>query len=166
MNNQNKHLVFVYGTLKKGYGNHRLLELSSSKHIADAMTFEAKYTMESLGGCPGVYKNGDEAIWGEVYEVSDLGLKSLDSLEGNGCLYTRELVDVVNSEGEKYKAWMYMLPHDDDDFRNYCSSESRKVNIEVVEINEIKVSNWNKDKYPEWSELVSSSYNRHHYDFD
>jgi len=91
--------VFVYGTLKAGHGNHRLLENSKLLHEA---TITGK--MVSLGGFPCVSTNGDNQIHGEVYEVDDQTLGHLDHLESNGSFYTRE---IVNSS--KGPVWVYLI---------------------------------------------------------
>ncbi|TWO33374.1 gamma-glutamylcyclotransferase [Seonamhaeicola sediminis] len=76
----NKHYYFVYGTLKKGYCNHKLLR--DSKKVRDYTT-KPEYSMINLHSFPGVVKNGNTAIHGEIYEVIDEMIeKSLDKLEG------------------------------------------------------------------------------------
>ena len=98
--------VFVYGTLKRGHGNHRLLETST--RLGEAVTADACYRMGDTGGFPEVTRNGLHAIAGEVYEVSTATLESLDRLEGNGQMYVREQVDVQLSTGECLTAWIYL----------------------------------------------------------
>lgn len=73
------HKVIVYGTLKKGFGNHRLLE--TSKFLG---TTSVPGTMYSLGGFPGVRLDrlGQTSIKCEVYEVDGATLVNLDRLEG------------------------------------------------------------------------------------
>ena len=69
--------VFVYGTLKKGHGNHRLLE--NSRFIGeDSIT---GFDMYSTGGFPAVIP-GDGVVFGELYEVTPEELESLHRLEG------------------------------------------------------------------------------------
>src|SRR5216683_3259005 len=72
------HRVFVYGTLKGGIHNHRLL--AHAKFIGHAITDQA-YRMVA-GGFPIVLEGGDYAVKGEVYEVDDAMLERLDQLEG------------------------------------------------------------------------------------
>lgn len=104
----NQHLVFVYGSLKNGYGNYEY-HLSESEFVGEGFTLHAAYDMESLGGFPGVRKNGDCFIQGELYNVNDETFKNLDRLEGNGSLYLREETEVVTQDGEVHKAWMYFF---------------------------------------------------------
>jgi gamma-glutamylcyclotransferase (GGCT)/AIG2-like uncharacterized protein YtfP len=72
------HRVFVYGTLKSGIHNHRLL--AHAKFIGYAITDQAYHMV--AGGFPIVLEGGDYAVKGEVYEVDDATLRYLDYLEG------------------------------------------------------------------------------------
>lgn len=101
-------LVFVYGTLKKGFSNHRLL--ASSELLGRARTIEA-YAMYSTG-VPIVIKNESVSpITGELYRVDEATLVYLDSLEGHPDWYRREEVDVLleteDEEPRTEKAWIY-----------------------------------------------------------
>jgi len=80
--------VFVYGTLRRGFGNHRLL--AGARFLGEARTARA-YRMVSLGGCPGMLA-GTSRVVGEVYEVDDETLLRLDRLEGHPYMYRREPV--------------------------------------------------------------------------
>lgn len=76
-----KHKVVVYGSLLEGLGNHPLLQRHGARKLG---TFKTKpeFTMVSLGGFPGVTREGNTSITVEVYEVDDACLKDLNSLEG------------------------------------------------------------------------------------
>lgn len=76
-----KNLVAVYGTLRKGQGNHRLLRDSTVKYRGTIQS-EPLFTMYSQGGFPALVKGGNTSITMEVYEVDDDTLKRLDQLEG------------------------------------------------------------------------------------
>ena len=96
-------LVFVYGTLRRGHGNHVLLK--DSKFI-DAGLTKDKYAMYHTG-IP--FVNEDEQvsnIFGEVYQVSGHVLKMLDLLEGHPSWYIRKKITVCGSK-KKYHAWLY-----------------------------------------------------------
>lgn len=99
------HKVFVYGSLKKGFGNHGVIR--NGEFVGEGVTANPAWNMFSMGGFPGVVR-GDKRLSGEVYIVDEEGLRHLDQLEGNGHFYTREIVPT--SEGD---AWMYVLPDDD-----------------------------------------------------
>lgn len=83
-------LVGVYGTLKKGYSNHRLLENYKFKGTE---LIEGRYKLYDLGPFPGI-KPGNGNLFIEIYEVDDqAGLNSLDELEGYPYLYSKNYVD-------------------------------------------------------------------------
>lgn len=104
------HHVFVYGTLKKGLKNHKLLE--SSYCLGEYQTLDSIWEMVDLIRFPGVirvasryHKAGD--IVGELYEVSSEVLKNLDFLESNGKFYTRVLASLKDCS---VPAWIYTIP--------------------------------------------------------
>lgn len=97
------HLVFVYGSLKQGFGNHGMLE--GNEFITATRTKGRSYRMVSLKAFPAVLKGGKNAIQGELYAVDATTLALLDMLEGNGQLYQRRQVDLESG----HKAWMYCL---------------------------------------------------------
>lgn len=105
--------VFVYGSLKRGFGNHGLLE--GSKYVGTTETVYHNFRMHPLlGSFPAVTACTDDgfAIVGELYEVNLVTLKRLDMLEGNGTMYTRRLVSVYNDKDEVVEAWMYLMSED------------------------------------------------------
>jgi len=100
--------VFVYGTLKRGHGNHILLQ--DSDFLGPALTNE-KYTMYR-SGIPFVSKLPDTTrVIGELYNVNKLTLNHLDMLEGHPTWYKREQIgiDYISNKGEikNAKAWLY-----------------------------------------------------------
>lgn len=100
-------LVFVYGTLKRGRGNHRLLARSPR---LGREVIAGPYFFAHLGGFPGVVKlpqgqGTTRLIGGEVYEVDAETLGHLDGLEGHPNFYCRELVRTRFGD-----AWVYLLP--------------------------------------------------------
>jgi gamma-glutamylaminecyclotransferase len=99
-------LVFVYGSLLSGLGNHRLL--ASARFFGRGIT-QPVFTMGDLGSYPGVAAGGRTAIVGEVYEVDDETLAGLDMLEGHPRFYERIQVGVT-IEGRARRAWIYLLP--------------------------------------------------------
>ena len=105
-------LLAVYGTLKQGYGNHRLLE--GWQKVCDAMTVKNNFWMDNLGdrGFPIVYHipEGEmNQIQVEVYEIpSDEALRPVDRLEGHPEWYRREKHLFVDNEGVEFEAETYV----------------------------------------------------------
>lgn len=107
--------VFVYGTLRKELGNHYLLQ--DSVYLGTGLTADKYVMLESSTGhsIPFVVKSNPTIHWfetfieGELYEVDDATLYSLDRLEGHPGWYKREYIDVV-VDGETTKAMIYFMP--------------------------------------------------------
>jgi gamma-glutamylaminecyclotransferase len=99
--------IVVYGSLRKGFGNHRLLE--GSTFLGNVLTAPS-YTMIGLGGFPGVIALGSTAIKGEMYEVDDETLRDLDRLESHPDWYCRTPIEVTDEHNNRIDAAMYLLP--------------------------------------------------------
>lgn len=83
---QTSSVVFVYGTLKRGHGNHRLLEAGGARLLG---TDSIKgWSMHDLGAFPAVAEGWD-TVHGEVFEVDAETLARLDRLEGIPSFYQR-----------------------------------------------------------------------------
>lgn len=72
-------LIFVYGTLKKGFHNHRYL--NNSTLLGKAKTKQV-YTMTTNGSFPIVQRGGNTVISGEVYKVAPEDIRGIFALEG------------------------------------------------------------------------------------
>ncbi len=105
--------VFVYGTLRKGMGNHRLLEGSGFIGMGETVEQYGMYVLP--GRIPYVKRrSGMKAvIVGEVYEVDEDTLRRIDRLEGHPDFYRRRLVPVMLNTEEKIRAWLYFLADED-----------------------------------------------------
>lgn len=99
--------VMVYGSLKKGFGNHHLL--SRSEFVGNAVTKDSHFSMISLGSFPGVFDEGSNKIKGEVYFVDEMTLRSLDRLESEGSFYSRREYPMVLSDGTELDCFIYIL---------------------------------------------------------
>ena len=99
--------VFVYGTLKKGWGNNTLLANSTYKGAGTV-----KGTLINLGSFPALLKEGDSIVHGELYDVTDAILSMLDMLEGHPYFYKRELMNVKHDTSGDIltKVWAYCVP--------------------------------------------------------
>lgn len=106
MSENNTNTVFVYGTLQRGHGNHRLLDVEGAALVGRAQTVK-KFDLIT-DGLPYVFpESGSFHVKGEVYEVTDEVLASLDRLEGHPRLYKREIIWVQNDLGAPRAAWIY-----------------------------------------------------------
>ena len=116
----NHTLLFVYGTLKRGYSNHSLL--SAGHFVGEAATIEEygfylgtdKYAPNEpeipfLLANP---KTGDAAVQvrGELWEVDSITLTQLDELEGHPDWYQRKKITVSHVSGKSVSAFTYLLP--------------------------------------------------------
>ncbi len=103
-----KKLVAVYGSLRKGLGNHRLLE--HVPMIAEGVVQDS-FDMYSLGGFPALVESEDNSmqIVAEVYDVDPATFSRLDCLEGYPSFYDRKEVTVVTNEGVELSCWIYYL---------------------------------------------------------
>ena len=99
--------VFVYGTLKSGFGNHSLL--SNATFLGTHNTDRA-FKMLNLGSFPALIESTKcgYSIYGEVYEVDQDTLRSLDMLEGYPGFYNRKVITTPYGE-----AWVYYLVDSD-----------------------------------------------------
>lgn len=98
--------VFVYGTLKQGHGNHRLLEGSMYLGVAESVTEGVLYDW----GCPAfthsqlaISEAPIASVRGELYKVTPDILLILDRLEGHPDFYYRVQIPIKN----KSHAWCY-----------------------------------------------------------
>ncbi len=124
------HLVFVYGTLRKGQCNHRYF-LNRSKFLGMAKT-KKRYALYG-DAIPVLSRAGSiSQVTGEVYSVDDATLLNLDRLEGHPDAYMREQAEMVLENGTELLAWIYFCdtPRGDliesGDFLEKTSSLRRK----------------------------------------
>jgi len=102
--------VFVYGTLKRGHGNHR--ELEGATFLGEGQTAE-RYALH-VQRLPMVDRNNPvSSIQGELYLVDRATFADLDRLEGHPNCYRRYLIRVVLADGSVRAAWMYFFDRPD-----------------------------------------------------
>ena len=98
-----KHLVFVYGTLRRGGPGAMPIRFPSSKFIADA---KVRGSLYDLGPYPGLLLNESNAlVIGEVYEVDEELLNKLDDFEASSH-YFRKQTEVTNGTDISI-CWVY-----------------------------------------------------------
>jgi gamma-glutamylcyclotransferase (GGCT)/AIG2-like uncharacterized protein YtfP len=99
----NKHLVFVYGTLRRGGAGAMSIRFPNSKFIADAKVTGSLY---DLGAYPGLLLNeSNSSVIGEVYEVDDETLNQLDAFEASS-YYLRKQVEIF-LDTQRKACWIY-----------------------------------------------------------
>ena len=106
--------VAVYGTLREGRGNNRLLA-TSTKLGTDTLKGWEMYPAGYGGGFPVIFPSDapQDEIVVEVWECTEEVLKGpLDGLEGHPTWYKRELVDTAYGE-----AWIYVMQ--DEGYKQY-----------------------------------------------
>jgi gamma-glutamylcyclotransferase (GGCT)/AIG2-like uncharacterized protein YtfP len=98
-------LLFAYGSLKQGFGNHPKINQSP---IFNATL--SGFILLTQGGSFPAIKVGLGMVEGEVYEVTDAKLKVIDALEVHPDYYKRELVTVVNKTSLKpHQVFTYVI---------------------------------------------------------
>ncbi|KAI3713606.1 hypothetical protein L1987_72188 [Smallanthus sonchifolius] len=103
--NPNKTLIFTYGTLKRGFANHPLMEdlishndaVFIGSYVTDLQLplVKGPYGVPFLLNLPG---SGRHRVRGELYSVSDSGIGRLDELEGIACGHYERLPITLRSE--------------------------------------------------------------------
>lgn len=104
---KNKHYVFVYGTLMRGFNNNHLL--SSAEYIEKAST-KKEYKLVASGIPFLTEQPGKSYVLGELYRVDDNVLGLLDELENHPNWYERKEIKVITELGDEVKAWAYFMP--------------------------------------------------------
>lgn len=94
--------LFVYGTLMKGQRAHDLLE--NSKYLGKAIL--KGYRKMDLIYYPGIVKDKNSIVEGEVYEVDEHTKQRVDLYEGEGYLF--KCIDAeINLNNSPIKAKVY-----------------------------------------------------------
>ena len=109
------HLVFVYGTLKKGFGNHRCFEEFGLKAVFKGRCQTREQYPLVVNGLPYLLDmpTVGKHVLGELYEVNGPCRDQLDQLESHPKFYKRRLTDVVmlnksqKPTSEVVNAWIY-----------------------------------------------------------
>lgn len=110
-----KHLVFSYGTLKRGFPNHQIMRRIRAFYVTDARTTR-KYPLLLAGkwNTPFMIDKkghaGSHHVSGELYRVDDKGLSVLDEFEGvHRSYYRRSKINLSTPDEKKRseEAWCY-----------------------------------------------------------
>jgi len=101
-------LLFVYGSLKKGFDNHNLLG-NSAKRLGKARTVK-KFSMyeDSFGNYPYIVDEPYSKIKGEIYQITRADLmQKIDEFEGAPDYYIRKKIEVKSHHGVQ-RAFVYI----------------------------------------------------------
>lgn len=102
-NAMTNHLIFIYGSLRRGCVGAMSLRFPNSKFVAEAKVSGNLY---DLGEYPGLLINESGSfVVGEVYEVDDELLAQLDDFEVSSN-YVRKQVE-VSSGNHRMSCWVY-----------------------------------------------------------
>ena len=118
--NQNNKIIAVYGSLRKGMGNHGLISHST---MIERRTVQLPYKMISLGGFPGLVKDetpNDIVI--ELYEVDQPTYARVERLEGYPTFYDKYAFELPEYESP---VEIYVLNEEGN--RNYYNSSSEHI---------------------------------------
>lgn len=98
--------IAVYGSLRKGLHNHRVLG-TTREYIGEGIV--KGFGMYSLGAYPALSREGNHTdVVVELYSVPDKDMVNVDHLEGFPSYYTRKLCPVVVN-GASVPAWVYYM---------------------------------------------------------
>lgn len=99
-----KKLIAVYGSLRKGFHNHYIIE--NANFLGEFKT-EPIYSLYGLGGFPGLKEKGTTSVTMEVYEVNETEASRVDMLEGyeegrNNTFYDKKTINTPYGEASTY----------------------------------------------------------------
>ena len=104
--------LFVYGTLKPGFGNHRRI----AHHVQSASPATIQGILVDLGAFPALIR-GNGRDRGILLAIDPQALTITDLIEGfrannrEQSFYVRERVEVDLAGGEVAEAWTYFIAH-------------------------------------------------------
>jgi len=109
-------LLFVYGSLRRGFPLHHHLRRTGAEFVARAEVHAELFDLVRFPGARKSAKPG-KVLAGEVYRLRqvDKALKVLDRVEGfspqtaEKSLFQRAATEVVLPNGERRVAWVYWL---------------------------------------------------------
>lgn len=85
--------VCVYGTLKKGYGNHRIITEEGGTYLRNHKI--QGFVMFDLGGFPCIVPSTHDSAYVhvEMYAINRKALERMDQLEGHPNFYQRMIIE-------------------------------------------------------------------------
>ena len=99
----NKHLVFIYGTLRRGSARAMSIRFPGSRFVADA---KVSGSLFDLGVYPGLLlEESNSMVIGEVYEVDNETLSKLDDFESSSHYWRKQVKISLGTHSKK--CWIY-----------------------------------------------------------
>ena len=135
---ENKRLMFVYGTLKKGERLHGLLQ--KQERIGTAITIDSNFTIKDfLNSYPITFRHFDKKackykVKGELYEIKDdVVYESVKAMELNAGY---DLVNTIveTEDGKEHVAEMFLV----EDTPAKAGSSSILTNKRIVTVDNVK----------------------------
>jgi gamma-glutamylcyclotransferase (GGCT)/AIG2-like uncharacterized protein YtfP len=102
------HLLFVYGSLKRGRANHH--QLHAAQYVSAARTAPC-FSLRVIQGYPALVP-GSRRISGELFRIAESALPALDEFEGEA--YVRGEIELES--GERALAYLSCSPGAGDPF--------------------------------------------------
>lgn len=108
-------LLFVYGTLLRGFNNDFAKKLHKNSNFVSKATFPGK--MFAISWYPGAIYNvsATDYVYGEVYSMLEIAktLRDLDEYEevsedARTSMYIRQIVPVTLDSGDILNCWTYL----------------------------------------------------------
>jgi gamma-glutamylaminecyclotransferase len=102
-------VLFIYGSLKRGQSNHRVI--ADQEYRGEAVTMP-RYRIIDLGRYGGLVRDdaAGVAVKGELWAVSECGLAELDDFETGEGLWVRYPVAVQGRESVEAYFWTGAVP--------------------------------------------------------
>ena len=127
------HNVFVYGTLKSGYKNHRMAFKNRKYEWLANTTTLPEYGIVYAGTLPFLIKD-KLMVHGEVYRINGRFLSALDQLEGHPHNYKRTMITLYNDQ----KAFVYLAG-------KHITKQLNKYMDQLVVTDNFDVKEWRND---------------------
>lgn len=99
---EKKHLLAVYGTLRKGYGNYASY-LQTATYLGTVTTLE-KYRLVVIDyPCLLPFNGEGHQVMVDLFDIDASTLKKIDALEEHPTVYQRKKIEMSNGD----LAWIY-----------------------------------------------------------